>query len=304
MFRYLFNTWILYPITEPSRCWEPMLTYIVNSFSINNETAFQKRTGVVKVLQNAFLILDLFLRHGSEKSLEELTQLSGLNKTTVSRIVSALVKHGYLAQKGKRSKYSLGFKFFDFTGYIKNQIKVRDVAIPFLMKLTQDLNESVIMAIWDGGTAFITETFQAKNPLKVVPDEGASLALHSTSLGKSILANISPREFEIIGRNHTFERFTPNTITDLQDLKNHLIIVKREGIAFDDEENILGVRGVAAGLRNFDGSVVGAVGVIGPSVRLTRARMRECVEPVKTCAMEISKSMGYSNNGRNSFIKY
>jgi DNA-binding IclR family transcriptional regulator len=250
----------------------------------------------MKVLINTFAILDLFLRNGSEISLDELTKLSGINKTTVSRIVSNLVDHGYLMQREKRGKYSLGFKYFDFTGYIKNQMKVRDIAIPFLMKLTRQFDESVIMAVWKGGTAVLTETFQASHPLKVVPDEGAGLALHSTSLGKSILANIGTSELEKIYRNQTLERFTPNTITDLDDLKKHLIIVKREGVAFDDEENTFGVRSVAAELRGLGGSIVGSIGVIGPSVRMTRAQMREYVLPVKSCAMEISKALGYSSN--------
>ena len=67
----------------------------------------------------------------------------------------------------------------------------------------------------------------------------------------------------------------------------------KEGVAYDDEDQFLGIRNVAAGIRNADGKVIAAVGVIGPSVRMTRARMREIAPQVKLCATEISRALGY-----------
>jgi IclR family acetate operon transcriptional repressor len=91
----------------------------------------------------------------------------------------------------------------------------------------------------------------------------------------------------------TLKQFTENTITDPSELKSHLIIVAKEGIAYDDEDQFMGIRNVAAGIRKADGKVIAAVGVIGPSVRMTRARMREITPQVKLCAAEISRALGY-----------
>jgi len=244
------------------------------------------------VLNKAFTLLDVFLRNGGELSLDELTRLSGLNKTTLSRIIRQLARYGFLMQREYRGKYSLGYKFFDFTGFIKNQMKTRDIAVPYLVKLSQFVNESIILAIWTGGRAAITETFHTNHTLKVVPDEGSQLSLNTTSLGKVILANLNSNEFDELYKDQILEYFTPNSITDFQDLKKHLIIVKHEGVAFDDEENTPGVRSIAAPLKNFEGNVVGSIGVIGPSVRLTRVKMRELVKPVRDCAEEISQALG------------
>lgn len=249
----------------------------------------------MKVLKNAFTLLEMFLNSNSELSLEELASLSGLNKSNISRIMADLVEHGYIIQREKRGKYSLGYKYFDFTGYIKNQMKIRDIAVPYLVKLAQVADESVMLTIWNGGKATVTETFNANHPLKVVPDEGTGLPLHSSSLGKVILSNITTSEFNEIYKDQTLERYTPNTITDLEDLKKHLIIVQREGVAFDDEEDTPGVRSIAAVLKGFESSVVGSIGVVGPSVRLTRIRLRELVEPVKKCANSISRALGNPN---------
>jgi IclR family transcriptional regulator, KDG regulon repressor len=252
----------------------------------------------MKVLKNTFAILDLLLASEGEKTLEELTQLSGINKTAISRIVSDLVAYGFLRQREKWGKYSLGFKYFDFTGQIKSRIKTRDMAVPFLVKLANELKESVILGMWDGGKAAITETFHSNHMVRVVPDEGSRLSLHSTGLGKVILANIGETQLERLYEHTTLERFTPNTITDLSDLRKHLIFIQREGVAFDDEENTLGVRGVSAVIKDVDGNVVGAIGVIGPTIRLTRDKIRDCVSPVRRCAQEISEALGFRDGAK------
>ena len=88
----------------------------------------------MEAIQKTFAVLELFLSTKDEMSLSELSQLSGINKTTVSRITSTLVKLGYLSQREKRGKYSLGMRFLDFSGFIKTRIKIRDT-IRFMANL-------------------------------------------------------------------------------------------------------------------------------------------------------------------------
>jgi IclR family KDG regulon transcriptional repressor len=251
----------------------------------------------MKSLTKALDILDLFLDNQGEMALSEIAKLSGLNKTTVSRIVSTLVKHGYLKQREKRGKYSLGTIYLSFSGVVKSKLRLRSIAIPYLTKLSQQAHESAIIAYGNGDEEVFTETFhdtsQPNSVLKVVPVEGAGMPLHSTSLGKVLLANMSDEELEKYFNIKPLERFTPNTIMNISDMKNHLMIVRQEGIAFDDEEYSRGVRSVGAGLRDSEGKIVGSIAVVAPSVRLTRARMRELAPDVKSCAMEISIELGF-----------
>ena len=89
------------------------------------------------------------------------------------------------------------------------------------------------------------------------------------------------------------KKYTPNTITDLNEIKKHLLTVAREGVAYDDEEHITGVRNVTAGIKDSTGKVVSCVGVLGPSVRLNRSKIKEILPYVKGCAMQISRGLGY-----------
>jgi DNA-binding IclR family transcriptional regulator len=251
----------------------------------------------MKSLAKALGILDLFLDNQGEMALSQIAKLSGLNKSTVSRIVSTLVKHGYLKQKEKRGNYSLGTIYLNFSGVVKEKLQLRSIAIPYLTKLSKQVHESIMIAYGDGKEEVFTETFhdtsRPDNVLRIVPEEGTGMPLHSTSLGKVLLANMPDEELEKYFNSKPRKYFTPNTITNINDMKNHLMSAKQEGIAFDDEEFSIGVRGVGAGLRDSEGKIVGAIAVVAPAVRLTRARMRELASDVKSCAMEISRELGF-----------
>lgn len=247
----------------------------------------------MKVIKRALNILDLFLGHTESLSLDDMVTLSGMNKPTVRRMVSTLVECGYLKQTDR--KYTLGIKFLDFTGLAKMNNIIMPLANPHLLKLRERTNESVQMAVWDGMKVFLCQAFLAEHPLRVVPIEGTRLAMHATSLGKALIAEWPEEDLPKYFSNK-LDRYTPNTITDFNDLKKHLAIIKREGVAFDDEECYAGVRAVASVLRNSQGDVVGAVSIFGPSTRLSREKMMEAVAPVKECALDISRELGYKGD--------
>jgi DNA-binding IclR family transcriptional regulator len=121
----------------------------------------------MKSLAKTFSILDLYLHGKDELSVTEISNTLGLNKATVSRILSKLVKHGYLRQMGKRGKFSLGPIFLEFSGIVKRQLKLRDVAIPYLYELNRLVKESVIIAVWDKREA-ILRRFMKRTILRVL----------------------------------------------------------------------------------------------------------------------------------------
>jgi DNA-binding IclR family transcriptional regulator len=249
----------------------------------------------VKVIQRALSILDLFLGEATEFSLDEMVEASGINKPTVRRMVATLKDCGYLRQVSNRGKYSLGIKFLDFTGVSKTTSILIPIANPHLIKLREQVNESVQMAVWDGMKVFLPQAYLAPHPLKVVPIEGIRLPMHATSLGKALIASCSDKDLPKYFSNK-LERYTPNTITRFDELKKQLEIIRTEGVAYDDEECYLGVRGVAAVLKNAEDNVVGAVSTFGPSQRLSREKMLDQTPMVKECALAISRELGFKGD--------
>jgi DNA-binding IclR family transcriptional regulator len=247
----------------------------------------------VKIFNKSIVVLDLFLDTESELSLQDIAKLSSLNKSTARRIVLSLIECGFLKQSKRRGKYSLGMKFLDYTQALKKHNPIMDIAEPYLNEINQIINETVSLALWDGRNAVICQSIYPTHPLKVTSYEGTMAGLHFSSLGKAIMAEMPEEELNQRFSNN-FKQYTQNTITDINDLKKHLMIVRQEGAAIDDEEGFVGVRGIAATLKNNEGAVIGALNILGPSIRLTRERIRECVPIVKEYALKISKALGYT----------
>ena len=229
----------------------------------------------MSVLTKSFDILELFLGNRIEMSLAEIAKLSGFNKTTVFRILTDMVEYGYIQQKNKGEDYRLGTKFFDFCGFIKSNMKIREVCIPFLVQLGRKVEEACALALWDGTKAVISETFHASQPLRVVPDEGNSLPLHCTAPGKMILANMIKDKRSKFLSGNSLKAFTSNSITDLKDLMKHLDIIKREGVALEYDEYAIGISGVAAPIKDISAETIGSIGFVGPSARLTRQSLKK-----------------------------
>jgi DNA-binding IclR family transcriptional regulator len=250
----------------------------------------------MKSLNKVLDILEVFLDIGdSEIRLSELAQFSKLNKATVYHITSVLVARGYLSQVGRRGKYVLGPKFLNFSAIIKRKDRIKNVAMTHMIRLNQLVGEPVSLSTWDGDKAIFVDEVHSKYsfPLRVVPDPGAIIPLYCTAVGKVFLAGKTERELEDYFNSNNIKAHTPNTITDLSLLKDHLTLVAKDGVAYDDEELYLGVRTMAAGIRDAEEKIVACISIMGPTVRLTREKLRKMAPDVKHCAMAISQDLGY-----------
>jgi DNA-binding IclR family transcriptional regulator len=251
----------------------------------------------MKSLKKALNILGILLDNGSEMALGEIARQSGINKSTCSKIASTLVEYGYLKQLEKRGKYSLGTIYFKFTGTIKSKLQLRSIIFPYVEKISQQIHESVIVAIGNRPENIFIEGFHELsrpiNTLRVLPSEDSEMPLYCTCLGKLYLANMSDEDLGKYLDETPRHLHTPNTITDIKALKDHVVQIRQEGVSFDDEEHSLGVRGVASALIDGEGKLAGGISILAPSARLTRVKMRKFAPDIKACAIGISREIGY-----------
>ncbi len=258
----------------------------------------------MRTLNRVLDILEVFLKIEEDNiRLSELARLSGLNKATVNRIVSDLVTRGYLNQPKSRGKYYLGTKFIRFNQLIMQKSKLEQVAPPHLAKLAEAVKDCVFLTILDGKEALITEVIDSQHLLRIALEVGTRIPLYCTGQGKAILAGMTEEELDQYLGKVNLRQYTENTITGHNELKTHLMMVAKEGVAYDNDEEFIGIRNVAAGIRDANGKVIASVGVIGPSVRMTRARMREITPQVKLCAVEISIALGYVFSDTDPMVK-
>ncbi len=239
-------------------------------------------------------VLEAILRHEGGIGLADLAKITGLDINAVRRFTAALAKRGYVYQKHKGGNFSIGLRLLQFSYIANATASIKEQVLPFLNKFCDEISETVMMAILDGVEAVNVATIVPEHVLQAIPGNNiARYALHCTSIGKIFLACMPDERREHLISSVGLKVYTDHTITDVAHLRNEIKTIRRDGIAFDDEEYSIGVRSAAAPIKGDTGIVLAALCYIGPSVRITRARMTQLAPIVKSYALEISRSMGY-----------
>ena len=247
----------------------------------------------MSVIYKVLDILEVFLRQGNELGLFELSESTGLNASSTHRIVSALVRRGYLSQMQKRGKYSLTTRLLEFSNVIRMRTRIRDVAIPFLDMLSKETNEFVGLSIRGMNEAVCIEGIESRRDIRLSERVGARFPLYCTGVGKVLSAFMKDHEIETFLQDVPLVSRTPNTIVDPYKLRKELLKIRREGIAIDNEEYAIGIRCVAAPIRDSNGNTVAVINITAPSVRLGKDRLKELKSLVIQYSQKISKAIGY-----------
>ena len=231
----------------------------------------------------------------SELRLTEICEATGLLKSTANRIISILVKRGYMKQTKKRGKYYLNRKFISLNIQNQNIRILREIAAPYLLRLSNLVGESTIIAVKSGNNVRVIEAVEKRQILSINVDLEVENPMYATGSGKILLAYMSDEELEQYLNTTEFRKLTANTITDANHLKAFLKMIKKEGVAYDDEESFLGIKNVSVFIRNSGGKVFASLGVLGPSVRFTREVITQILPDIKQCAKEISEAIEHSS---------
>jgi len=242
-----------------------------------------------KTVMKALDILEIFLKNDSGLSLTEISKLTGLNTATTYRLLSTLLKRGYLSHHQNKGMYSLGLKMIDYNFAIRRSLKFIDFAYLSLSKLSKEQNESAYLAVMDGDESLVIEEVGIDEELRINSPVGKRLKLHCTACGKILMASLSKEEREAYYSRNTLQPFTKYTITNISQFENELETVKTEGVAFDKEEYRMGIWAAAAPIHNANGSVIAAAGILVLTSHIDSDNTQKYVRAIKSCAGEISQ---------------
>jgi IclR family acetate operon transcriptional repressor len=249
----------------------------------------------VKSLLKALAILE-FLAEGDQSGYT-LTQLSRglrLHVSTVHRLLVNLLRQGFVEQDGATGSYQLSFQVLRMGLKVLARLDFRRVAEPLLRQLNRQTQETVQLAILRGDKVVPIEKFGSLQPVGLDAPLGGILPLHSTGVGKAILAYQEDEFLKRLAVSPGLERYTPHTITMIAQLKKELAKVREEGYSIDNEETVEGLRCVAAPVFDHSGNVVASFSVAGPATRLVPARLPAIARWVRETSRQISFRLGYS----------
>ncbi|WP_258359270.1 IclR family transcriptional regulator [Moorella sulfitireducens] len=225
--------------------------------------------------------------------LSDLSRRLGLNKSTVYRMLTTLKAYGYVDQEPTTGKYILGLKILELSSGLLERLDVRTVAHPYLKELAARSQEVAHMVVRDGNEAVYIDKVEGNRTIRMYSQIGRRVALHSTAVGKAILAFLPSEEVEKIITSTGLPRFTARTISTMAALQAELARVRECGYAVDDGENEEGIRCVGAPIFDYRGQVVAALSISGPSIHVTMERLPELAQLARHASEEISRRLGY-----------
>jgi len=204
-----------------------------------------------------------------------------------------------LEQDAESGKYRLGIALFGLGALVRRRMNVSTQARPYLFALREKTNETVHLAILDGAEIMYVYNLESSQAIRMRSDLGVRKPAYCTAEGQAILAFRSPETVEQVIRQGLLPR-TPQTITDPARFMRALDSVRQRGCAIEDEESEIGMRCIAAPIRDDAGEVVAAVAVAGPVSRLAKKAIADFIPHVIETANLISARLGHRSNVRAS----
>ncbi len=259
-----------------------------------------ERENMVKSVSRALDIIQIVSLKKEGLGVTEISKQIDINKSSVYRILSTLVKYGYMEQDENTGRYKLGYKFLEISSKKLESIDLRVEAKPFLRELEKETNEVIHLVVYDQGEVVYIEKLEGTETLRMHSKVGKRAPMHCTSVGKAILAYLPSSEvLEILDRKGLPEH-TNKTITDRNAFLEELVKVKQRGYALDLEENEYGIRCIAAPIFDHLGKVIAAVSISGPTIRMTNERLAQLQVRILQIGKQISARLGYMDEILNS----
>lgn len=247
----------------------------------------------IEALVRGLEVLKLFTQEHPRWSLSEIVDALRMSKSTAFRVLATLESSGYLERDSESRQYRPGVNVLELGFVALNGLEVRQVAHPHLARLAQELNETASLAVRDGTDIVYIDRVRNRAIVGILLGVGSRAPGHCTGLGKALLADLEPNHLSAMLSGAKLQKLTPRTITDVERLRGDLKKVRQRGFATNDEEFVVGLRTVAAPIRDRSGRAVAAIGVSGPVVSISRDRMLNELGPaVRAAAGEISRELG------------
>lgn len=243
---------------------------------------------VVKALK----IMELFSPVEPRLPLREISQRLNMPKSTTHNLLNTLVAAGYI-EKADSDHYALGTAIIGLTQNVRVNVELRDRAAPLLRQLADSCHESVYLTVRDGCHVLYIYAIESSQRLVARTAVGERAEMHCTSVGKAALAFLPPEEVDQMYQDAALTRHTPNTITDLDRLKQALALTRACGYAVDNQEHEAHTYCVGAPVFDERGGVLGACSVSGSDEEIVGLRLESIAASVAQTAQEISRHMGY-----------
>lgn len=218
-------------------------------------------TDTLTTIESAFDIIE-WLDEVDSATATEVADEFDLPQSTAFTYLKTLVNSGYVSKNGNNYRPSL--RSLGLGGRARRRSEVFPIAKPEMKGLAEKTGELVDLAVCEGGKRVLLYKCEGSEAISDDSPIGNHSHMHCSALGKAILAHLPPDEIESIIDRHGLPRRTAHTIADQDELLEELEEIRERGYTYNNEEWEVGLRAVAAPIKDSEGYPVGSVSITGP----------------------------------------
>jgi IclR family KDG regulon transcriptional repressor len=267
------------------------------NFEVKLRATRAKPSQGYKTLRDLAKITSLFnTLQIEERSITEISRALGMLPSKVSRMIRTLENEGFFEKNLENGKYRLGVQFFELgMAYVFN-FPLRKVLRPHLEQIFKELNLTTSWGILRNDKVIVVDRIQNLNIDLLAHRIGLNVPIHSTSIGKALLAYLPEKEQDRILRSTNLVKFTDATIIDQKLIKRRLKLVRERGYSTDEGETHVDLNCMAAPIRNGNGEVIAAINLMDEKSRRSAGNLFKLAGYLKERAMFISRQLGYRSD--------
>lgn len=247
---------------------------------------------LITSVKNAMRILRLFNEKQAEIGLTSIAQQINVPKSTTHRLVSQLMKEGFLSKNPRNGKYRLGLSLLTLGGVVSTYREMYREAYPIVGELVKEVNETAHICLLENDEVVYLFRRESDRKNRLITSIGRKNPIHSTGEGLCILAFQDEKTINRVLDNPMYP-YTSKTLTEREDVLRELELIRERGYALSIEQFFDGFVGISAPIRDYTQKVVSSLAIIGSTLTITPDRYDELIEKIIATANEISEYLGY-----------
>lgn len=248
---------------------------------------------IIQSVERALRILDLFDEHETELRITEISERMQLHKSTIHSLLKTLQEQKYIDQNPENGKYRLGMKLVERGNFVVSTIDIRQAAKEYLHDLSRKTGQTTHLGILDGQEGVYIDKVVGDKAVIRYSRIGKRIPLHTSAIGKVLLAFQEPKEIQRILQGYVYTVHTERTLRSEAEFLDELEKVNQQGFAVDNLENEQSVRCIAVPIRNYENTILAAISMSTLITEVNDEKLNDFINLLKKAGLELSKKFGY-----------
>lgn len=263
-----------------------------NSATLSRDRKEAPARDTVQSLSRALRLLSAVAASDQGLTLSDAARATGLAVSTAHRLLTTLQQDRFVRFDGERGVWVIGVQAFIVgSGFLRSR-ELTTIARPLMRQLMERSGETVNLAVESRGEAIYVAQVECRKLMRAIARPGGRALMHSSGVGKALLAAMQEEEVDAIVAAHGLPRETDKTIDTPIRLKAELERIRKRGYATDDEEHAVGLRCVAAVIYDEHAQPVAGLSLSGPTARIGDDAVPSLGEAVMEIAGRITAALG------------